>query len=178
LAAAIEILEQIAVRPSERVLLLGAGRLGLLIAQVIQRTGCALDVAARHPRQIELLRKRQVRTISGEQIESEKYDLVIDATGSAQGFQAARRAVRPRGVIVLKSTFQGKMVVNMSSIVVDEISVIGSRCGPFPPAIRMLANHQVEVGDLIDARYSLHEGIAAFEKAGEPGVLKVLIEPG
>jgi threonine dehydrogenase-like Zn-dependent dehydrogenase len=133
-------------------------------------------VVARYQRQKEYLIRRQIEAITEEGIKSGEYDLAIDATGSAQGFHMARRAVRPRGTIVLKSTYQGEMVLNMSSIVVDEISVIGSRCGPFPPAIRMLENHQVEVEDLIDARYPLNEGLNAIKKAGEAGVLKVIIQ--
>ena len=102
-------------------------------------------------------------------------DIVVEATGSASGFAAARSLVRPRGTLVLKSTFHGDVELNLSMVVVDEVRVVGSRCGPFEPALRLLAQRLVDVEPFIHATYPLDEGLVAFEKAVAPGVLKVLL---
>jgi len=106
-----------------------------------------------------------------------KYDIIVEATGSADGFKLASEMIRPRGRIILKSTYKGKVEVNFSKIVVDEVTLIGSRCGPFKPALAMLADNGVITSELIEAIYSLEEGIRAFRHAGEPSVLKVLVKP-
>jgi threonine dehydrogenase-like Zn-dependent dehydrogenase len=104
-------------------------------------------------------------------------DIVVEATGTPSGFAAARQLVRPRGTIVLKSTYQGEALpVNLTSIVVDEITLIGSRCGPFEPAIQLLATQQIDVESMIQARFSLDDGVAAFERAAQKGTLKVIVE--
>src|SRR5512132_4143461 len=128
LAAALEIQDQIQIKPTDRVLLIGAGRLGQLIAQTLALTGCNLRVVARHAQQQNLLQARGIRAISEEEIQPWRWDIVVEATGSPSGFDLARRAIRPRGTMVLKSTYKGEMSVNFSSIVVDEIQVVGSRC--------------------------------------------------
>jgi 2-desacetyl-2-hydroxyethyl bacteriochlorophyllide A dehydrogenase len=177
LAAALEIQQQIQVRPTDRVLLIGAGRLGQLIAQTLALTGCGLCVVARHKHQRQLLSARGIRLIAEDEIQSRRWDIVVEATGSPDGFDLARRAVRPRGTILLKSTYKGNMNVNFSSIVVDEITVLGSRCGPFEPAMRLLENRAVDPTVLIAAQYKLSEALKAFEHAAQAGVLKVLLEP-
>jgi threonine dehydrogenase-like Zn-dependent dehydrogenase len=101
----------------------------------------------------------------------------VEATGSPSGFTLARQAIRPRGTLVLKSTYKGEMNVNFSSIVVDEVNIIGSRCGPFEPALRLLESKQVDPTVLIDDQYSLGDGLKAFERAAQPGTLKVLVQP-
>lgn len=176
LAAALEILEQVHLHPSDRVLLVGAGRLGQLIARVLALTGCDLAVAARHPRQQALLQERGIPIQPADQIPARSFDVVVDATGSPGGFDLARAAVRPRGVLVLKSTYAGAMPVDLSSLVVDEVTVVGSRCGPFPPALRLLAKGLVDPRPLIEARYPLARGLEALEQAAQPGTLKVLVE--
>jgi threonine dehydrogenase-like Zn-dependent dehydrogenase len=103
--------------------------------------------------------------------------VVVEATGSPAGFDVARRAVRPRGTLVLKSTYKGEMNVNFSSIVVDEVNIIGSRCGPFEPALKLMESRQVDPTVLIDDEFLLGDGLQAFERAAQPGVLKVLIHP-
>ena len=177
LAAALEIQDQIQIKPTDRVLLIGAGRLGQLIAQTLALTGCDLHVVARHARQQSLLRSRGIRIVAEEQIQPWRWDIVVEATGSPSGFALARRAIRPRGTIVLKSTYKGDMSVNFSSIVVDEIQVVGSRCGPFEPALRLMEFKQVDPTVLIAAEFKLNEALKAFERAAQPGVLKVLVEP-
>jgi threonine dehydrogenase-like Zn-dependent dehydrogenase len=176
LAAALEIQQQIQIRPTDRVLLVGAGRLGQLIAQTLALTGCDLRVVARHSYQQEILSARNIGLITEENIQPKKWDIVVEATGSSDGFNLARRAIRPRGTMVLKSTYKGDMNVNFSSIVVDEINLIGSRCGPFEPALRLLEKREVDPRVLISDQYKLQDALKAFEKAAQPGVLKVLLE--
>ena len=177
LAAALEIQQQIHIQPNDRVLLIGAGRLGQLIAQTLALTGCNLYVVARHKHQQELLTARGIKIIAEEDIQPQRWDIVVEATGSPSGFSLARQAIRPRGTLVLKSTYKGEMNVNFSSIVVDEINIVGSRCGPFEPALRLMESKQVDPTVLIDAEYLLNDALKAFEHAAESGVLKVLVEP-
>src|SRR5688572_2291027 len=176
LAAALEIQQQVQINPTDRVLLVGAGRLGQLIAQTLALTGCDLRVVARHKHQQDLLKARGIGIISEEEIKPWRWDIVVEATGSPSGFSLARQAIRPRGTLVLKSTYKGEMNVNFSSVVVDEINIIGSRCGPFEPALRLMESKQVDPTVLIASEFRLNDALKAFEHAAEPGVLKVLIE--
>ena len=177
LAAACEIVEQVKIRPTDRVAVIGDGKLGLLCAQVVALTGCDLMAVGRHAEKLQILRQRGIATTTDlNVIESESLDIVVEATGTPEGFTYARQIVRPRGTIVLKSTYQGEALpVNLTMVVVDEITLIGSRCGPFEPAIRLLANRKVDVESFIQARYSLDEGPAAFERAARKGTLKVIV---
>jgi threonine dehydrogenase-like Zn-dependent dehydrogenase len=177
LAAALEIQQQVHVRPTDRVLVIGAGRLGQLIAQTLALTGCDLRVVARHAYQQKILIERGIRTITEEDIQPWRWDIVVEATGLPSGFSLARQAIRPRGTLVMKSTYKGEMSVNFSSIVVDEINIVGSRCGPFEPALRLMENGQVDPSVLIAAEFRLGEALSAFERAAQPGVLKVLVTP-
>ena len=177
LAAALEIQEQVHIGPTDRVLVVGAGRLGQLVAQTLALTGCDLQVLARHPNQRRLLADRKISVVEESEILPHTADLVVEATGSPTGFGLARRAVRARGTLVLKSTYAGSLEVNFSSIVVDELSLVGSRCGPFGPALRLLASGEVDPRPLIEADYRMADGLAAFERAGQPGTLKVLLHP-
>ena len=178
LAAACEILEQVKIHPTDRVAVIGDGKLGLLCAQVVALSGCNLIAVGRHPSKLQILQRRDIATTTDvTAIEPESLDLVVEATGTPGGFAAARQLVRPRGTIVLKSTYQGEALpVNLSMIVVDEITLIGSRCGPFEVAIRSLADQQIDVESLIQARFSLKDGVAAFERAAAKGTLKVIVE--
>jgi len=177
LAAACEILEQVKIRPTDRVAVIGDGKLGLLCAQVVTLTGCDLIAVGRHADKLQILKRRGMEvTTDFSAIKPATLDTVVEATGTPSGFALARQLVRPRGTIVLKSTYQGEALpVNLTAIVVDEITLIGSRCGPFEPAIRLLATRQVEVESLIQARYPLEEGLAAFERAAVKGTLKVIV---
>src|SRR4026209_2352442 len=157
LAAALEIQQQIQINPSDRVLLLGAGRLGQLMCQTLALTGCDLRVVARHKHQQDLFKARAIMTISEEEIKPWRWDVVVEATGSPSGFALARRAIRPRGILVLKSTYQGEMSINFSSVVVDEINIIGSRCGPFEPALHLMESKQVDPMVLIANEFKLKE---------------------
>jgi threonine dehydrogenase-like Zn-dependent dehydrogenase len=177
LAAACEVLEQVHVQPTDRAIVLGDGKLGLLVAQVVALTGCSLVAVGRHPEKLAILAARRIATqLDGRSLEGNA-DLVIECTGQPEGFRLARQLVRPRGTLVLKSTYHGLVQTDLSGLVVDEILVVGSRCGPFPPAIRLLSQGLVDVLTLIEAEYPLDEAMAAFEHAQRRGVLKVLIRP-
>lgn len=178
LAAALEIQQQVRVGPDDRVLVVGDGKLGLLIGQTLALTGCDLLVVGRHPAKLALLESRGIRTGSEEMVADGKFDLAVECTGNPGGFSLARRALRPRGTLVLKSTYAGRLEVDASALVVDEITLVGSRCGPFAPALRLLASGRVGVAPLISGRFPLADGLAAFVRAGERGVLKVLLEIG
>jgi threonine dehydrogenase-like Zn-dependent dehydrogenase len=177
LAAALEIQQQVHIQPSDRVLLVGAGRLGQLIAQTLALTGCDLRVVARYPNQQALLESRKVRLITEDAVQPHRWDVVVEATGSPSGFDLARRAIRPRGTLVLKSTYRGDMTVTWSPFVVDEITIMGSRCGPFTPALRLLESAQVDPTILIAGRYPLAKALEAIAAAHQPGMLKVLLKP-
>jgi threonine dehydrogenase-like Zn-dependent dehydrogenase len=177
LAAACEILEQVRLSSQQRVLLIGAGRLGQLVAQVLHQAGCQLEVVIRHLNQHALLAQRNITTLTEQTVGLKKYDLVVEASGTPSGFTLARKCVRPRGTIVLKSTYQGSQEVNLSSIVVDEVSLVGSRCGPFAPALKLLSAGKVDPLPMVEAVYPIDQGLTAFEHATQPGVLKILLQP-
>jgi threonine dehydrogenase-like Zn-dependent dehydrogenase len=177
LAAACEILDQVHIRPTSRVLVLGDGKLGLLVSQVLSLTGCDLTVVGRHASKLAILTRRGIPALVGDQGLPSSADVVVECTGQAEGFYAARRLVRPRGIIILKSTYHGLVEADLSSVAVDEVRIIGSRCGPFPPALRLLAQGLVDVESMIEARYSLDEGVEAMEHASRRGALKVLVRP-
>lgn len=177
LAAALEILEQVHVRPTDRVLVVGPGKLGQLVARVLRLTPCALTVAARSAHSLGRL-PRRIDTCSPEEVEDRTFDIVVECTGNREGFQVARRAVRPAGTLVLKSTHGLNTPFDMTMAVVDEITVIGSRCGPFVPAIELLASGQVDPGPLVDGVFPLSDAMAAIDRSLKPGVFKVLMECG
>jgi 2-desacetyl-2-hydroxyethyl bacteriochlorophyllide A dehydrogenase len=176
LAAALEIREQVTIEPSDFVLVIGAGRLGQLIARTLALTGCNLQVVARYENQRDLLDSGNIPWIDENSIPERYYNTVVEATGSVDGFTAARRAVRPRGTIVLKSTYNEQVQIDFSSIVVDEITLVGSRCGSFGPAISLLKNSRVDPTLLIERRYTLKDARAALAHASQPGALKVLLQ--
>lgn len=178
LAAALEIQQQIAVRPSDRVLVVGAGRLGQLIAQTLALTGCELGVVVRREKARRLLDDSGARFYNEDNVPAGAFDIVVEATGSASGFDLARRAVRARGTMVLKSTYAGSLTVDASRLVVDEIQLIGSRCGPFEPALRLLESKTINPAGLIEKSFPLSSGLEAFALAAQPGMLKVLLHPG
>ncbi len=181
LAANFEILEQVHLKPTDSVVILGDGKMGQLAAQVLALVGCEVMMVGKHVEKLALVEKHNVRTyVLGDAasfaLESRRrVDLVVECSGTAQGLELALRLVRPRGTLILKSTVADRSTLNLAPIVIDEIRLQGSRCGPFAPAIRALSQRTVDVRPLISARYSLDDGIAAFEHAAKPGVLKVLV---
>ena len=178
LAAALAIQQQVPIRPADRVLLVGDGKLGQLIAQTLALTGCDLLVVGRHEPKLDLLVRRGIATVAAGDVESGAFDVAVECAGNADGFALARGAVRPRGTLVLKSTYTGELSFDASALVVDEISVVGSRCGPFAPALRLLAAGQVDVAPLVHDRFPLDAGLSAFARARERGCLKVLFDMG
>ena len=218
LAAALEILEQSHLRPTERVAVVGDGKLGLLCAQVLRLPGCEVAVVGRHPERWELLHMLGIATIHSSDIRQgdketrrqgdketrrqgdkvneahpvtpsplhpftpspphpvtlSDFDVVVDCTGQPAGLATARRLVRPRGRLVLKSTFAGDSALDLSMLVVDEVQLIGSRCGPFAPALRLLERGLIVTEPLIAGRYPLHDALHAFRAAA--GRLKILLE--
>ena len=176
LAAALQMIEMAPIRPTDRVILIGAGKLGLLIAQVLKLHGADLTVIARHKRQLDLLGAWGIRAARREDIPDGMADVVVEATGNPDGFSAALDIVRPRGTIMLKSTYHGLPQADLTRVVVNEIRLVGSRCGPFRPALRLLELGLIDVESMIDARYPLEEGVAALEHAAKRGTLKILLE--
>jgi threonine dehydrogenase-like Zn-dependent dehydrogenase len=175
-AAAFEVQEQVRVSPDDRVVVVGAGKLGNLVAQTLAATGCRLLVVGRSSQPLALLAARDIATTTAEAIPPRQADLAVECTGNPEGLDLARRAVRPRGTIVLKSTYHGKASIDMAPFVVDEITLVGSRCGPFAPALRALARGDVDPRLLIEARYPLEDAVSAFAHAARPGALKVLVD--
>ncbi len=175
LAAACEIIERVHIRPTDRVCVIGDGKLGLLCAQVLRLTGCDLLAVGRHDAKLAILRARGIATTTAADALRDLFDVVVDCAGNASGFELARRLTRPRGTLVLKSTFHGAQTLELSPLVVDEIALIGSRCGPFAPALRLLERDLVAVESMTDREFPLARGVEAFARAQTPGALKVQI---
>ena len=175
LAAAVEILEQVHLRPTDMVVVLGDGKLGLLCAQVLATTGCRLLALGKHRDKLDVLEARGIPTALLEAAPALRADVVVECTGQPAGFARAVDLLRPRGTLVLKSTYAGPLTANMSQVVVQELTLVGSRCGPFGPALDLLARQRVAVTDLIQARYPLRDGVQALDRAAQRGVLKVLL---
>jgi threonine dehydrogenase-like Zn-dependent dehydrogenase len=176
LAAALEILEQVRITPNHRVLVIGDGKLGQLVAQAIATTGCELLTIGRHPEKLQLLENCGIAVGFADAIESRSYDIAIECTGNPEGFSIALDALKARGTLVMKSTYAGSLTIDASRIVVDELQLVGSRCGPFAPALALLAQQNVNVLPMIQARFPLSDGLAAFDRASVKGTLKVLLE--
>ena len=177
LAAAFQVLKQVPALDGKKwVTVLGDGRLGLLVAQVLQDAGCPVRVLGRHADKLALCEKWSIRSRPVNDVAPRHdQDVVVDCTGSASGFEMAMQMVRPRGTIVLKSTAAAGKALNLAPLVVDEINVVGSRCGPFREAIRALAEKRIDVASLVHRRMRIDQGVEAMELAGRPGVLKVIL---
>ena len=175
LAAAFEILEQVHVQSSTDVVVLGDGKLGLLCAQVLHSTGARVCVVGKHPHKLSLLHQCGIPTAVLTDWQPRPADVVVEATGSTTGLQLAMTILRPRGTLVLKSTVATAHALSLAPLVINEITVIGSRCGRFPPALQALVHHRVAVTPLIDTIYPLAEGLAAVAHASRPGTLKILL---
>jgi threonine dehydrogenase-like Zn-dependent dehydrogenase len=179
LAAACGILERAQINADTRVAVIGDGKLGLLCAQVLATTGAPVTLIGKHQSKLQIAARRGIETITVDKAKTRthEFDVVVEASGSATGFYLAIDLLHPRGVLVLKSTFHGATELSAARIVVDEISVIGSRCGRFEPALKMLKTKAVEVENLISEEFALAGGLRAIRRASEPGVLKVLLRP-
>ena len=177
LAAAFETLTQVEFNPVDEVLVLGDGKLGNLCAQVLRFTGAKVTALGKHPEKLELIKKTGVRTTLLDDWRPRCFDVVVEATGSSSGFALALSAVRPRGTLILKSTIAANHRISLNPIVINEINVVGSRCGPFPDALDALSKKRVMVTPLIEKIYSLNDGLAAVSHAGKSGARKILLRP-
>jgi len=178
LAAAYEILEQVAIEPGTSCTVLGDGKLGLLAAQVLAAAGAKVIAVGKHADKLAILRARGIETVELRDWKATPSELVVEATGTADGFARAVAATQPRGTLVLKSTVADHHDIDLAPIVINEISVVGSRCGPFPPAIRALESNSIEVDAMISAAMPLAKGVEAFRRAAAKGVVKVLLDLG
>jgi threonine dehydrogenase-like Zn-dependent dehydrogenase len=176
LAAALEIQEQVRIAPGERVLVVGDGKLGQLVAQTLALTGCDLLVVGRYGPKLALLAARGILSVGAEAIPAGSFDVAVECTGNHLGFGLAQRALRARGTLVMKSTYADRLTLDASAIVVHELTIIGSRCGPFPKALALLAEQKVDVLPLVQAHYPLERALDAFDHAQRPGTLKVLFD--
>ena len=178
LAAALQILEQVHIQPQENIIVLGDGNLGLLCAQVVTMTGAEVLMVGKHPKKLEILREKGIRTCLIDEISRERADVVIECTGSPAGLREAVKIVHPRGTIVLKSTYADQPKMNLVPIVINEITIVGSRCGPFQPAIRLLEKNSIDVLSLVSERFPLEEGARAIQAAKKKETLKVILDIG
>lgn len=177
LAAAFQIPTQIELRRDQRVIVLGAGRLGNLCAQVLSAAVVSLTVVGKHDSKLARLRELGVDVCRLDELPAErKADVVVDCTGSPSGLPTALRCVRPRGTVVLKTTIAGEQGLSLAPFVIDEITLVGSRCGPFDRALQALRDGEVAVSPLVSARFPLSEGLAALDAASSESAMKVLID--
>lgn len=177
LAAAWGIIERAQVSKGMRVAVIGDGKLGLLCAQALSLTEADVLLIGKHPEKLRLAERRGIETATLERTRGRErqFDVVVEASGAESGFTLALGLVRPRGILVLKSTFHGATRVDAARIVVDEISIVGSRCGRFAPALDLLKHSRIDVESLISEEYALHDGVRAMKRATATGVLKILL---
>ncbi|MBA2527171.1 MAG: alcohol dehydrogenase catalytic domain-containing protein [Pyrinomonadaceae bacterium] len=179
LAAACGIVDRTPVTKEMNVAVIGDGKLGLLCAQAMALTGATVLLIGKHPEKLRIAERRGIETATAKNATRRKreYDVVVEASGSASAFSTAVSLLRPRGVLILKSTFHGTTEINAATIVVDEISIIGSRCGRLAPALDLLKKGAIDVDSLISEEYLLRDGLLAMERAAKKGILKVFLRP-
>lgn len=179
LAAACGILERAAIAKTDRVAVIGDGKLGLLSAQVVALTGAPTLLVGKHPEKLQIAARRGIETATPDEAAKrlKQFDVVVEASGAAPGFKLALDLLRPKGKLVLKSTFQGSTEIDAARIVVDEISIVGSRCGRFQPALHLLMKNAIDVDSLISEEHPLSNALHAMNRAATSGILKVLLHP-
>lgn len=179
LAAAFGITEQIEIFPETRIAVVGDGKLGILCALALALKSKNVTLVGKHREKIALAENGNVEGVLLENAlkSGETFDVVVEASGAETGFSTALDLLKPRGKLVLKSTFNGKTNLEMWRVVVDEITVVGSRCGRFAPALELLRARKIAVENLISEEFSLSSGVRAVARAGEKGVLKILLKP-
>jgi len=176
LAAALQIQEQVEIGSDTRVLVVGDGKLGQLVARTLALTGCRLQVVGRYGPKLERLARLGIQALPADAVPAGAFDVAVECTGNHLGFGVAQRALRPRGTLVMKSTYADRLTLDASAVVVNELTLVGSRCGPFPKALALLAAGAVDVLSLVAARYPLERALDAFDHAQRPGTLKILFE--
>lgn len=177
LAAACGILERVELNNDERVAVIGDGKLGLLCAQVLALTGAPLLLIGKHGAKLRIAERRGIETTTPREAVKRRrqFDVVVEASGSARGFGLALDLLRPKGKLVLKSTFHGTTEIDAARVVVDEVSIVGSRCGRFEPALALLKKRAIDLDSLISEEYPLSAGVKAMKRAAAKGILKVLL---
>lgn len=179
LAAAYQVVKQCPIERRMRVAVIGSGRLGLLVAQVLRTCGCQLEVIGRNPLTLEFCDKKGIQgTLQEDAVARSDRDVVVECSGSPEGFDLATRLVRPRGTLVLKSTYAGAAPLNLATLVINEVALLGSRCGPFGDALNALARREIDVESMISRQLPLARGVEAFELAADPRHIKVLLKTG
>jgi threonine dehydrogenase-like Zn-dependent dehydrogenase len=179
LAAACAIRERLDINKDTRVAVIGDGKLGLLCAQTLALTGAPLLLIGKHAEKLRIAERLGIETTTIEKTakRTREFDVAVEASGAAAGFALALELLQPRGTLVLKSTFHGATAIDAAQIVINEISVVGSRCGRFGPALDLLKNGAIELDSMISEEYPLSKGVFAMDRASQPGLLKVLIRP-
>jgi len=177
LAAAFQVVKQCPIERRTRVTVVGSGRLGLLVAQVLSAVGCKLDVVGRNHQSLLFCEKKGIQAYHiDELVRRADRDVVVECTGAPVGFEVATSLVRPRGTIVLKSTYSQSAQLNLAPVVVDEVTVLGSRCGPFAEALGALARKEIDVSSMITKQLPLARGVEALELAAQPEHTKVILK--
>jgi alcohol dehydrogenase len=177
-AAACEILDQVIIPEQAPVAVLGDGKLGLLVAQVLRAHGARVTLFGRHREKLRVADRAGVHTeLAGKKLPEREFPTVVDATGSPAGLRQAVSMCTPRGTVVMKSTVHGLVPIDTAPVIVNEITLVGSRCGRFEPALKLLASKKVQVSELISAEFPLDRAAGAFDQAAAKGVLKVLLRP-
>jgi alcohol dehydrogenase len=176
LAAACEILDQVRIPAGTRVAVLGDGKLGLLVGQVLKAHGAEVHQYGRHKDKLRIATNAGIEARVARKLPQSEYGLVVDATGSSDGLRQAVQMAKPRGTVVMKSTVHGVVRLDSAPVIVNEITLVGSRCGRFEPALRLLRTRQVNVENLISEILPLKDAPLAFRRAAAPGVLKVLLK--
>lgn len=177
LAAACEITEQLHIQPAQKVVVLGDGKLGLTTALTLHAQGLDVTLIGKHQNKLNIAKNQGVKTGLLQDLEiTNNFDVVVEATGSVSGFETSLALVKPRGVLVLKSTIATGKELNLAPIVINEITVLGSRCGQFPPALRLLENEKIDFKPFISATYSIDDAIEAFEANKSKETIKVLVK--
>lgn len=179
LAAALEILEQLHIKPYEKVCVLGDGKLGLITALALNASNVDVTLVGKHQNKLDIAKEQNVKTMLLENLKQEdnkSFDVVVEATGRVSGFETSLNLVKPRGVLVLKSTIATGKELNLAPIVIDEITVLGSRCGQFAPALRLMEKNVIDFSKLISAKLSFDDAVLGFEKNKEKNTIKILLE--
>lgn len=179
LAAALEILEQLHIKPYEKVCVLGDGKLGLITALALNASNVDVTLVGKHKNKLDIAKEQNVKTMLLENLKQEdnkSFDVVVEATGRVSGFETSLSLVKPRGVLVLKSTIATGKELNLAPIVIDEITVLGSRCGQFAPALRLMEKNVIDFSKLVSAKLSFDDAILGFEKNKEKNTIKILLE--
>jgi threonine dehydrogenase-like Zn-dependent dehydrogenase len=177
LAAACQILEQVTIPPGETIAVLGDGKLGLLVAQVLAAHGYPVQLFGRHWEKLRIAAAAGVMTeLTDGNLPAAAFEWVVEATGNPEGLRAAAAMTKPCGTVIMKSTVHGAVSMDMAPVIVNEITLVGSRCGRFEAALPLIEHELIHLDEMITARYPLSEGPAAFERAAQRGAMKVLIE--